>query len=250
MKAALVTGASKGIGAATARLLQDHGYFVYLHGRNQKDLQALEKELGQQDSVLIADFADPQQIGPMIGQLQDRIAKHRTHLQVLINNAGIFHRHGSEDARSDLWRTQIQVNLLSAVQLTEKLIPILKAHPPASIVNVSSTLGLRPTAGVSAYSASKAAMVNWTQSLALELGPDRVRVNCVCPGLVDTPIHDFHFLPEAEKSAALERLAGLQPLGRIGDPKEIAEAIVFLAGSKSSWTTGAVLSVDGGIHLK
>ena len=250
MKAALVTGASKGIGAATARLLKEHGYFVYLHGRNLKDLRNLENELAQEDSTLVADFADATSVPAMVTQLQEKISRHHAGLQVLVNNAGIYHRHTSEEGRWDLWEKQFRVNILSPARLTELLIPILKAHPPASIINVSSCLGLRPVAGVGAYSATKAAMINWTKTLALELGTAKIRVNCVCPGIVDTPIHDFHLLPPEQKSHVLKQMSELQPLGRIGEPNEIAQAISFLASDQSSWTTGAVLTVDGGINLK
>ena len=118
-----------------------------------------------------------------------------------------------------------------------------------SIVNVSSTLGLKPTADTSAYSASKAAMNNWTQSLALALGSKKIRANCVCPGLVDTPIHSFHSLSIPEKEKTLQKLSPMQPLGRVGKSEEIAQSIYFLASEESAWTTGAILSVDGGINI-
>lgn len=249
MKAALVTGSSKGIGAATARRLQQSGFFVYLHGRNRADLEALETELDQRDSILVADLADPASVDQLADEVRKRLASKGQELKILVNNAGIFARGFSDTTDPAVWREQMQVNLLSPVRLTELLLPELRKGKSSAIVNVSSTLGLRPTADTGAYSASKAAMINWTQSLALELGPASIRVNCVCPGIVDTPIHPFHYQADDEKKKTLEGLRSLQPLGRIGRPVEIAEAIAFLAGDRSPWTTGAVLSVDGGINL-
>ena len=131
----------------------------------------------------------------------------------------------------------------------QQIYPLMKPAFSHNIVNVSSTLGLRPTADTSAYSATKAAMVNWTHSLALGLGAQNIRANCVCPGLVDTPIHPFHDQPAERKQITLQKMAHMQPLGRIGTPEEIAKAIYFLACEDSSWTTGSVLSVDGGINF-
>src|SRR5690606_26670703 len=113
-----------------------------------------------------------------------------------------------------------------------------------------STLGLKAVSNVSAYSVTKAALNHLTLCQALEGGAHGIRANAVCPGFVDTPIHSFHSLEEAEKTKALEQMKDLQPLGRIGTPEEIAESIYFLATEHSKWTTGAVLSVDGGINLK
>ena len=102
---------------------------------------------------------------------------------------------------------------------------------------------------MAAYAATKAALINWTQSLARELGPSGVRANCVCPGIIDTPIHPFHALSPDAKKKVKDQMRELQPLGRIGEADEVAEAIVFLALEKSKWTTGAILNVDGGINL-
>lgn len=249
MKTAFVTGSSKGIGAATAERLRQDGYFVYLHGRSPRELEQLEKTLGQTDSILVADLKNPDAVDRLAKDLRDRLAREKRELRLLVNNAGIFARGSSDSPNPAAWADQFQVNLFAAVRLTELLLPELRRASAAAIVNVASTLGLRPTADTGAYSASKAALLGWTQSLALELGPAGIRVNAVCPGIVDTPIHPFHTLAPEAKSQTLEGLRNLQPLGRIGQASEIAEAIAFLGGEKSPWTTGACLSVDGGINL-
>jgi len=250
MKAAFITGSSKGIGAATARLFRKEGYFVFLHGRNIKDLEALEKELGQKDSILAGDMANPEEIDNICKSLEDRVKFQSMKLQALVNNAGLFHRQKATDQRADYWESQFRVNILGPARMTERLIPLLSQGSPASIINIATTLGMRPAVGTSAYGASKAAMIHWTSSLAVELAPLGIRVNCICPGLVDTPIHAFHTLPADEKEKVKADLKDLQPLGRIGEASEIADSIFFLASQKSKWTTGAVLAVDGGINLK
>lgn len=148
-----------------------------------------------------------------------------------------------------MWLRQFEVNLMGPVRIARALFPYFKEHGGGSIVNVASTLGMRPTGPTSAYSASKAAMINWTQSLALEGGPAKIRANCVCPGIVDTPIHSFHSLQNLQKEQTLAQLNPLQPLGRIGQPEDVAKAVYFLGSDLSSWTTGSILAVDGGINL-
>jgi NAD(P)-dependent dehydrogenase (short-subunit alcohol dehydrogenase family) len=245
-KAVLISGASSGIGAAAARLFSEHGYFVFLLGRNEERLQEVALQCRSGASLLKADVTDAVKMDKYIKHLYERPD---VELQVLVNNAGIFERHDFADQGLEIWRRQFEVNLFGAVALTQGVLPLFKKNKKGSIVNVSSGLGLRPQAKMSAYSSAKAAMIAMTQALAHEVGVDGIRVNCVAPGLVDTPIHAFHSAPPAEREKALQQMAGLQPLGRIGTPEEIAEAIYFLGSDHSSWTTGAVLTVDGGINL-
>ena len=249
MKTALVTGASKGIGAAIARQLKKDGYHVYLHGRNQTELSALEKELGQSQSTFRADLIDPSQVEKLAQEIKDKLKTESRQLDLLVNNAGIYQIATASEARQEFWVSQMQVNLLAPVRLTELLLPQIPQSKGASIINISSGLGLRAKAGTAAYSASKAALIHWTKILALEMGPLGIRVNCVCPGLVDTPIHPFHSLPKDEKNKIKDQMKSYQPLGRIGEPEEIAEAVSFLASEKSKWTTGTILTVDGGINI-
>lgn len=244
-KAALITGAGRGIGAATAREMSRRGHFVFLLGRNEKNLRETGASLGDHE-VLLCDLDRKEQVENAVQHIAGR---RDLRLEVLINNAATFKVHSFLDGNDDLWTANFQTNLLAPVRLTRALWPLFTSQKKGSIVNVSSTLGEKPTATTGAYSAMKAALINWTLSLAQEGGPHGVRVNAVAPGLVDTPIHSFHFLPEAEKTAALAKMAGLQPLGRIGTPDEVARSIAFLADEDSNWTTGAVLRVDGGIHL-
>lgn len=244
-RAALVTGAGSGIGAACARQLDEAGYLVVLVGRDRKKLETVAASL-RRSWVLPADVGDAAQVRAAAATLLARTDLEPT---LLVNNAGIFRRAEAALGDDELWNEQLNINLLGSVRWVRELWPRWRERRAGSVVNVSSTLGVRPTATTAAYSASKAALINWTLALAQEGGPLGIRANVVCPGLVDTPIHDFHGLPEAEKTATLGQLAGLQPLGRIGTPDEIARAVVFLGTEASAWTTGAILHVDGGINL-
>lgn len=245
-KAAVITGASSGIGAETAKLFSKKGYFVFLAGRNADRLAEVALQCPAGASLLKIDFEKPETLKKYAEHLSGRAD---INLEVLVNNAGIYENHDFQGGSSDLWMRQFQVNLLGPIQWTQMLMPLLEKSGAGSIVNVSSTLGLRAGATSGAYSAAKAAMNSWTQSMAIEYGPKKVRVNAICPGIVDTPIHSFHSLPDQDKQKRLQGMAKLQPLGRIGKPEEIAEAIYFLASEQSAWTTGALLSVDGGINL-
>jgi NAD(P)-dependent dehydrogenase (short-subunit alcohol dehydrogenase family) len=245
-KAAVITGASSGIGAETAKLFSKNGYFVFLAGRNVDRLTEVALQCPAGSSLLKIDFEKPETLKKYADHVFGRAD---ISLEVLVNNAGIYQNHDFLGGDSQLWARQFQVNLFGPLQWTQMLMPLLVKSGCGSIVNVSSTLGLRPGATSGAYSAAKAAMNSWTQSLAIEYGPQGVRVNAVCPGIVDTPIHAFHSLPEQEKEKRLNAMAKLQPMSRIGRPDEIAKAVYFLATEQSSWTTGALLSVDGGINL-
>ena len=246
-KAALITGASSGIGQATALEFARQGYFVYLMGRDKSRLEETALQCGSGACLLSCDLTDATAVEKRVREIYENPLYR---LEVLVNNAGIFKTHSMEEGSDEIWLSQFQANLLGPVRLTRLLIPYFKKHQKGSIVNVASTLGLRPSSSTGAYSASKAAMINWTQSLAQEAGAYGVRVNCVAPGIVDTPIHSFHDLQGPQKKSALEEMGKLQPLGRIGTAEDLAKSIYFIGSDLSSWTTGAILSVDGGINLQ
>jgi NAD(P)-dependent dehydrogenase (short-subunit alcohol dehydrogenase family) len=243
-KAALITGASSGIGAAAAKYYSDKGYFVYLLGRNEERLQAVALECKNGASLLKCDLNNDAQVEKYTKHLFERPD---TKLEVLVNNAGIFEGHSSLNDSMEIWHRQFDTNFFGSVKLTMKVLPLLVQARGAWIVNVSSGLGLRPSPRFAAYSAAKAAMISWTKSLAQELGSHQIRVNCIAPGLVDTPIHGYK--TEEQRLQTIEKMKDLQPLGRVGTAEEIARSIYFLGSEESSWTTGAVLVVDGGINL-
>ncbi|MBL7670562.1 MAG: SDR family oxidoreductase [Bdellovibrionaceae bacterium] len=244
-KSVIITGAGSGIGRATAQVFAQHNYHCILVGRNQKNLQQTQK-LAPNSDIICFDFNELDNIADFFFQ---QLGPFKEQIHVLVNNAGVFQKGPVFETDLSIWQTMLRVNLLAPVELTKVVIPWMKEKQTGAIINISSTLGLRPIPDTSAYSSSKAAMISWTASLALECGPFGIRANCVCPGLVDTPIQHFHHLPASEKARQVEAMKGLQPLQRIGAPEEIARAIYFLASEESSWTTGAVLNVDGGINI-
>lgn len=242
MKDIVITGAGSGIGRATAKVFSPMGYRVFLVGRNETKLLNVQKELPEKSVVVPCDLA--KQSG--LQNLKSILQANSANISILVNNAGVYKPNPFTEETSDDWHWHFQNNLFSAVLLTQMLWNDLKANK-GTVVNVTSTLGLRPIANTGAYSASKAAMNNWTQTLALEGAKDGVRVNAICPGLVDTPIHGYHKSTAPEMMALRKKLDGLQPLGRVGEPEEIASAIYFAASENAKWMTGALVPIDGGV---
>lgn len=240
---ALITGAGSGIGQACAQVFSDQGFDLILMGRNIEKLKHTQSLLKAESKLLTCDLSSSASIESAL-----KILKAETRLQVLVNNAGVFEKNHSLKSDLPLWRRMFETNLFGTVQLTEGLAAQLKAKSGSAVVNVASTLAHKSIPETSAYSASKAALVSWTKALAKELAPE-VRVNCVCPGIIDTPIHPFHEMEALNKSELLNQMKALQPMNRVGVPMDVAHSVYFLASPQSPWTTGAVLDVDGGINL-
>jgi NAD(P)-dependent dehydrogenase (short-subunit alcohol dehydrogenase family) len=241
----LITGASSGIGQATAQFFSEKGWFVYLLGRNEKKLLNTQQNLKNKSEILAYDISHSVQCE----KLGAHLSKLNSNLTVLVNNAGIYRPNLFVNEKQSDWLEQFETNLFGAVRLTRLVWPQLLKNKGA-VVNVSSTLGIRPIENTGAYSASKAALNSWTQTLALEAGPLGIRVNAICPGLVDTPIHSFHQGDSSPQYVELrQKLDKMQPLGRMGQPLDIAKAIYFVASEDSPWMTGSLVSVDGGISL-
>lgn len=242
----VVTGAGSGIGLAIAQEIISQGHHVLGLGRDLTKLEKAAREMGS-FTPIATDLSSASQADKALESIRNQLKELKLPLLGLVNNAGVVDRLPFIESADQIWERQFQNNLMSAVRLTRGLYPLLKAAPLSSVLNVSSNLGVRPIVNTSAYSAIKAAMVNWTHSLALEWAADKIRVNCICPGLVDTPIHSFHSLP-ADHETKLQGHS-IVPLGRMGLAPDISKAAWFLLSENSSWTTGAVLNVDGGLSL-
>lgn len=241
MKTILITGASSGIGAETARLFANNNSELILIGTNKERLSALKEELGKNTTFFQCDFAIPKEIEALAQSIKDNFQK----IDGIVNNAGVYQRAAISDSPADDWQRIFQINLFSHVELTRLLLFLLNKADSPFITNIASTLGARPIAETSAYSASKAAMINWSKTMAIELAP-KIRVNCINPGLVETPIHEFYKTEDTELRSQLD---SMQPMRKLGKPKNIAEAVLFLSDERSQWTTGSTLTVDGGIEL-
>jgi NAD(P)-dependent dehydrogenase (short-subunit alcohol dehydrogenase family) len=235
-RAVLVTGASRGIGKATAQAFLNGGARVAINGRTVESVLKAIAELGAHDRLVAA----PGDVATVAGcQAAVRAALNAFgKLGVLVNNAGVYSRANMADSEEALWDTMINVNVKGTYFCSRSALPALKASCGV-IVNVASEAGLRGYAGITMYCASKGAVVNLTRSMARELAP-KVRVNCVCPGVIDTD------MARARGADALRDEADYYPLKRIGTADEVAKAILYLASPDAGFITGASLAIDGG----
>lgn len=248
-EAAVITGASSGIGEAAAYKFAQENYDLVLLARHTDRLNNVKSKAQKinpriQISVVSMDLAEFNQ--DVFLKALDQVSP----ATVLVNNAGIYKQNKPDDLNFEIWLDTFQINLLGPVKITQSLWPIFKKQNKGSIVNIASTLAVKPTPGTGAYSSLKAAMVNWTLCLAQEGGSSNIRANVICPGFVETPIHSFYQAMPEVKQKAYENIYRLQLLKKIGQPEHVAETIYFLGSDLSNWTTGAVVNVDGGINIK
>lgn len=240
-KVALITGGNRGIGLATARLFASQGARVVLFARNREALESAARELPAGRALCVAgDVTRAQDCERAVNETLRACGR----LDILINGAGIIYRNRTVEQTSEAeWDATFDTNVKGAFLMSKFALPALRAAR-GCIVNIASYVGF---AGASAYAASKAALVNLTRSMALDHAREGIRVNCVCPGSVDTEmIHDaWRLYGDVEKAQCV--WAEKHPLGRIATPEEVARAILFLASDDASFITGAALPVDGGI---
>lgn len=245
---ALVTGAGSGIGRACALALAEAGATrIYITGRRVQLLEETALMMGSlapetECIVQAGDINAPQWRNKVAGDIYANGP-----LDILVNNAGIYHATKFEDITDEEFQSIMQTNVASVFSLTRALLPSIERGTYPGIINIGSTLSMRPIAQGSAYNIAKAAIDHLTRSLALELGPRRIRVNCVSPGIVETPMYRGRFESDASYREAIEQATHWHPLGRVGTPADIANAVVFLASPAASWITGIVLPVDGGL---
>ena len=244
---ALVTGATSGIGEATARLLVAQGWRVAATGRRRDRLDALAGSLPEGTvTPFPADLTGAAAVETLIARVTETLGP----LTGLVNAAGILEGGSLEAASMESFDRVMNINVRSVALVTKAALPSLrKAGAGASIVNVSSVTGPRSFPGIFAYCTSKAALDQMTRCLALELAADGIRVNAVNPGVVVTELHRTSGMDEAAYAAFLERSRLTHPMGRVGQPEEVADAIFWLLSSNSGWVTGATLPIDGGRHL-
>ena len=245
-KRAVITGASSGIGEATAISMAENGAAVALVGRDKSRLDAIASGIRDKGGTAATVVADLTANGQCSGVVEEA-AQFLKGLDILVNSAGVIRTGTIRDTSLESWRQMININLDVVFQLMQASWPYLE-ESEGNIVNVSSVNGLRAFAGVLAYNVSKAAVDQLTRCSALELAPAGVRVNSVNPGVVLTNLHRRSGMDEDTYKAFLERGKTTHPLGRVGRAEEVAELIVFLASDKAKWITGASYSIDGGRH--
>ena len=239
-KAALVTGASRGIGAAIARALDDAGARVAISARDRGALETVASTLAHDPVVLPAELADADAPGVLADEALQRLGGT---LDVLVNNAAMASRIPTTELSAELIDRLFAVNVRAPLLLIGALIPAMRAAGGGSIINLSSISGVVGTPRRSAYGATKGAIDAATRSLAIELGPDQIRVNAVAPGVVDTALWERNkAIP-----GVIEEVEAQTPLGRWSAPEDIADVVVFLASDASRFLTGETLCVDGGM---
>ncbi|MGB7207107.1 MAG: SDR family oxidoreductase [Pyrinomonadaceae bacterium] len=243
-KVAVVTGASSGIGRATALLFAKNGAHVVAVGRIQSELGSLRDDARQADGTVRTHLVDITEVS-QVDRLMIETIEHFGKIDVLVNSAGIIKNGSIEDTTLDDWDKMMNVNLRSMFYLMQKCVPFL-VESKGNIVNVSSVTGMRAFPNVLAYCVSKAATDQLTRCTALELAPKGVRVNAVNPGVVITNLHKRGGMTDDNYVKFVDNAKNTHPLGRAGTPEEVAELIMFLASDKASWVTGATYAIDGG----
>ncbi|WP_431285941.1 3-oxoacyl-[acyl-carrier-protein] reductase [Humitalea sp. 24SJ18S-53] len=238
-KVALVTGATGGIGAAIARGLHAQGARVALTGRREAELQALATELGEGAAIFPADLSDPEAPAALVEAIEEKLGA----LDILVNNAGLTRdglalRMGDKD-----WGDVIEVDLTAPFRLARASLRGMMKRRSGRIISIASIVGVTGNAGQANYAAAKAGLIGMSKALAQEVAPRRVTVNVVAPGFVKTAMTDA--LNDAQKAGLMGRI----PLGRMGNPDDIAAAVTYLASAEAAWVTGVTLHVNGGMAM-
>lgn len=246
-KIAIITGASSGIGKATAILFAENGAQLVLLARNVNVLKQLAADIQEQKGQAISIQTDVARFDDCKHAIEQAIAE-CGQIDILVNAAGIIDSGSIENTKVEDWSYMMDVNLNSIFYLMKLAVPHLE-KTKGNIVNVSSVTGLRAFPNILAYCVSKAGVDQLTRSAALDLAPKGVRVNAVNPGVVVTNLHRSSGFSDEKYQDFLAQSKTTHPLGRVGTPEEIAESILFLASEKSGWITGETLSIDGGRHL-
>ena len=238
-KKALITGASGGIGKEIAKVLIEHNAEVCISGRNHEELNALKKSLGKKCHVVTCDLSKKDEIIELIKKADEFMG----YIDILVNNAGITKDNIFLRMSENEWEDVLNVNLNSTFNILKLITKGMVKRKYGRIINISSVVGVTGGAGQVNYSASKAGLIGLTKSLSQEIATRNITVNCIAPGFIETPMTER--LDDKRKDAILNSI----PMNRIGKPKDLSSAIIFLASQESSYITGQTLHINGGLYM-
>jgi len=244
-KVAVVTGASSGIGEATALAYAREGAAVAIADKDRASGKRLAQEirgLGAKAEAYATDVAREADVQTLV----DAVSKRWGRLDYLVNNAGIYHQGDAVCTPQEVWNNILAVNLTGAFLCIKHTVPVMLNGSGGVIINVASEAGLVGIRNQVAYNVSKGGMIALTRSCAVDFAAKGIRVNCVCPGTTDTPLVRTAVEKAPDPQAARRALEAVRPADRLGRPEEIAAAILFLASDEAGYATGAILSIDGG----
>ena len=242
-KVALITGGSRGIGKEIAKVFLEEGAKVLITAKDPTRLKSTANELGA--SFVSADLQKQNEVNHVVEKTIEEFGK----IDILVNNAGIFPQTKPlHEISESEWNKVIDVNLTGQFRFTKAVIPHMKKNKSGSIVNISSNAGLKAFEDfqADAYTASKGALVLLTKACAIEYAKDKIRFNCICPGVVETDMTKPYLSTDADRKV----MEAEHPIGKIGMPVDVAKAVLYYASDDSSWTTGSVLAIDGGGSAK
>lgn len=237
-KVAVVTGGGSGIGKAIATAFVREGCKVVICGRNQEKLGRAAKEIGAGCIAVPADVGNPQDIQALVQAALDPFGR----IDILVNNAGVLLAGTAESLTEEQWEQTFNINVFGVWQLSRAVLPHLRKAGGGSIINLGSVLSTLGARNRVAYAASKGAVLQITRAMAVDHAGEKIRVNCICPAIVETEMVAGFGM---DATARAQRLA-MHPVGRFGQPEDVAGLAVFLASDESMWITGAAYNVDGG----
>jgi NAD(P)-dependent dehydrogenase (short-subunit alcohol dehydrogenase family) len=241
-KIAIITGAGSGLGRAIALAFAAEGARVGLIGRRKALLDTAAREIGNASIAIEADVSKKSDIDRVVEQT----ASYFGGINVLVNNAGVLHSGTVEQITEEQWDETFNINVRGAWRISGAALPFLRKAGGGSIVNIASVLGINGARNRAAYASSKAALVLLTKCMAIDHGHENIRVNAICPGFVETEMTEPVFTLASDPQVVRRERVALHPIGRLGQPQDVAGLAVFLASDESAWVTGAALPVDGG----
>ncbi len=246
-KVAIITGSSKGIGEGCARVFAREGAAVVITSRHEKEAEAMAQCINAAGGTAVAigvDVSDAVMVRRMVDDTISRFGR----LDILVNNAGQHLPKNIEQTSEEEWDHIISTNLKSTFLCSKYALPHLR-KTKGCIINMSSMVGVVGQGNSGAYSATKGGIIAMTKGMALDFAPDGIRVNCICPGWIETPLVNYWFSQQENEAESRTYIHSVHPLGRIGTIEECGEAALFLASDSSSFITGTLLAVDGGVTL-